>query len=146
MSSKICTCCKTEKPLSEFYKDSRRKDGKQTSCKSCCKARSKVRRDAGEMKKYAERYKGEYRCIHGRKHYNKKRAFVSSLKTPCVNCGESDPVVIDFHHIDPSTKSFNLSSGTGKTYEAIAEEAKKCCCLCANCHRRLHDGQDIRVE
>ena len=142
MSSKICNCCKAEKPLSEFYKDSRRKDCKQPACKSCSKARSKERTKAGLTKKYGSRY----HCFHGRKHYNKKRAYVSSLKTPCINCGESDPVVIDFHHIDPSTKSFNLSNGTGKSYEAIAEEVKKCCCLCANCHRRLHDGQDIRVE
>ena len=128
MSSKICNCCKAEKPLSEFYKDGRRKDGKQTACKTCSKARSKERVKAGLNST------------------RKKRAYINSLKTPCTNCGESDPVVIDFHHIDPSTKSFNLSKGMGKTHKAIAEEVKKCCCLCSNCHRRLHAGQDIRVE
>lgn len=32
---KICKRCKLEKPFSEFYKDSRSKDGKQPKCKKC---------------------------------------------------------------------------------------------------------------
>ena len=32
---KTCTRCKTEKPLSEFYADNRRKDGKLSRCKTC---------------------------------------------------------------------------------------------------------------
>ncbi len=141
-SKKNCNRCKTEKPLSEFYKDSRRKDGKQTSCISCQKAKSKERREAGLM----DKYKGRYTSDNGRKHYSKKRAYICGLRKPCINCGAFDPAFIDFHHIDPSTKSFNLANGHKHSFEAIAEEAKKCCCLCANCHRRLHAGQDIRVE
>jgi len=36
---KVCSKCKTEKPLSEFYNDSSKKDGLGNSCKNCNKAR-----------------------------------------------------------------------------------------------------------
>lgn len=39
---KVCIKCKQEKPLDGFSKDSRRKDGKQPSCKECQKAYHKA--------------------------------------------------------------------------------------------------------
>ena len=74
-----------------------------------------------------QKYKGEW------------KEFIDSYKTPCVICGEPDPIVIDFHHIDPATKSFNISGHT-RAKEKVINEIKKCVCLCANCHRRLHAG------
>lgn len=38
---KVCTNCKVEQPLSEFYKNKQCKDGKDTTCKSCFKQRAK---------------------------------------------------------------------------------------------------------
>lgn len=35
MQTKICTKCKKELPLTEFHKDSRRKDGVYSQCKEC---------------------------------------------------------------------------------------------------------------
>lgn len=35
--TKICKKCKKEKSLSDFYKDSSKKDGLQNKCKECCK-------------------------------------------------------------------------------------------------------------
>jgi len=39
-----------------------------------------------------------------KRHYAKNMALMNSHKTPCVICGESEPVCIDFHHRDESTK------------------------------------------
>jgi len=33
--NKLCKGCNTEKPLDEFYKDKRRKDGRYSKCKQC---------------------------------------------------------------------------------------------------------------
>ena len=39
--TKICCNCGQEKPIDEFVKDNRRKDGHSTLCKECKRARDK---------------------------------------------------------------------------------------------------------
>lgn len=70
--------------------------------------------------------------------YSECASLMQELKTPCVKCGENRKYVIDFHHIDPSTKKFNV--GTAKTYsvKTLMNEVKKCVCLCRNCHQEYH--------
>lgn len=41
--TKICCCCGQEKPLEEFVKDNRRKDGRSTLCKECKRERDRNR-------------------------------------------------------------------------------------------------------
>lgn len=41
-ASKVCSCCKIEKPLSEFGKNARNKDGHDCYCKDC---KSKIQRE-----------------------------------------------------------------------------------------------------
>lgn len=59
-------------------------------------------------------------------------------ENPCVMCGQDDPIVLDFDHIDPSTKTKGISKMLSGHYgwNKISEEIKKCRVLCANCHRR----------
>jgi hypothetical protein len=68
------------------------------------------------------------------------QVFVDSLKTKCVKCGEGRVYVIQFHHKDPNEKLFNIVTGarSHKSKEDVIEEAKKCVCLCANCHKEFH--------
>ena len=63
---------------------------------------------------------------------------MDAMKHPCVKCGESRPYVIDFHHIDPKDKKFNV--GKAKTYsqQTLLKEISKCVCLCRNCHQEFH--------
>ena len=42
MNVKKCYCCKKEKPLSEFSKDNKRKDGLFIYCKECQKQKYKI--------------------------------------------------------------------------------------------------------
>ena len=42
---KVCTKCKIEKELGEFYNESRVKDGKKAECKYCLNNRQKLRRE-----------------------------------------------------------------------------------------------------
>lgn len=54
---------------------------------------------------------------------------------PCVDCGETDPVVLEFDHID--TKSFDIAYGIrNNSWESVLREMDKCEVVCANCHRR----------
>ena len=70
-----------------------------------------------------------------------RRALVDGFKSkPCVHCGiQYPPCAMDLHHIDPSTKLFEVVP-QGRGIEALKEEAKKCVPLCANCHRLFHGG------
>ena len=48
---------------------------------------------------------------------------------------------LDFHHIDPSEKSFNLSMDQlYRSWELITKELDKCVLVCSNCHREIHAG------
>lgn len=57
-TTKVCTKCKQEKPLSEYYKDKRHKDGLYTHCKSCQQAliASWESRNAGKAKAYRKQW------------------------------------------------------------------------------------------
>jgi hypothetical protein len=54
---------------------------------------------------------------------------------PCCDCGESDPVVLDFDH--RRDKTFEIAESlTYRKWEVILAEIEKCDVVCANCHRR----------
>ena len=67
----------------------------------------------------------------------KRRYVFDHLKAnPCVDCGETDPIVLEFDHRDPAEKLFALSKAARRTLAAIRDEIAKCDVRCANCHRR----------
>lgn len=57
---------------------------------------------------------------------------------PCVDCDESDIVVLEFDHINRSKKIGNISTmvRSSVSVEKLVDEIKKCEVRCANCHRR----------
>lgn len=65
------------------------------------------------------------------------REWLQQLKArPCADCGrEFHPVCMDFHHLDPAQKSFNIGMALGKPQVAVLQEVAKCVIICANCHR-----------
>lgn len=75
---------------------------------------------------------------------NKEYIDAYKLKHPCLICGEREPIALDFHHVDPSIKSFEISSKTCSLTQ-LKEEIGKCAVLCANCHRKVH-GQILDLD
>lgn len=61
----------------------------------------------------------------------------------CEQCGEGDPVCLQFHHRDASLKEANVSRAinNGWSEQRIRDEMGKCAVLCANCHLKLHHGR-----
>ncbi len=45
---------------------------------------------------------------------------------------------LEFHHIDPSSKKFTISSGIDKGWRKIKSELDKCILVCPNCHKEIH--------
>lgn len=57
----------------------------------------------------------------------------------CERCGLKDIEILQFHHINPENKKFNLSESYNIiSYDALKIEADKCELLCPNCHAKEH--------
>jgi hypothetical protein len=59
----------------------------------------------------------------------------------CEKCGyNKDISALEFHHLDPSQKDFNISSrNLSSDWNVIKTEVDKCIVVCANCHREIHN-------
>jgi hypothetical protein len=73
----------------------------------------------------------------------KKIEAVALLGGVCQACGEDHPATLQFHHRDPSTKLFGISTKVLATpkkfpWEVVVAEIEKCDLLCANCHAKHH--------
>lgn len=54
---------------------------------------------------------------------------------PCVDCNESDPLLLEFDHL--ADKKFDIGLGfADRNWESILAEMAKCDVVCSNCHRR----------
>lgn len=65
----------------------------------------------------------------------------------CQKCGYSKSMsALEFHHLDPTEKDFNVRDFKSKSFENLKIELDKCILLCANCHRETHDElRDLRA-
>jgi len=80
------------------------------------------------------------RELHSQKQQFKKKLAEIKKASGCVDCGESNPIVLDFDHI--RDKKYNISRmiHDGFSWKAIVKEMQKCEVVCANCHRiRTHN-------
>ena len=92
--------------------------------------------------------RGYYRCKQCRQdrvaeqRRKNKKAIADMFGGKCLLCGYDKHVgVLDFHHLNRSTKSFAVSAqGMTKQFNRLVDEAKKCILLCSNCHREVEMG------
>lgn len=100
-----------------------------------------------DKKKYAnDHYKKNSKLYkeRARKHTkfarDRNRTWVLNylLSHPCVDCGETDPLVLTFDHVRGKKKDniSALSNSRPCSIKTIDEEIKKCDVRCFNCHMR----------
>ncbi len=59
------------------------------------------------------------------------------MEHPCVDCGESDVVVLQFDHVrDDKTYEVGRMISGGYSWATIKAEIDRCEVVCANCHFR----------
>lgn len=69
-----------------------------------------------------------------------KRRLIEYKGGKCLICGYNKcQDALEFHHLDPSQKDYNISGGT-KSFNTLKSEVDKCILVCANCHREIHSG------
>jgi hypothetical protein len=96
-----------------------------------------------QLLQYQRDYRKKNRALVTKKAKDKRQAkllfLIDYLGGVCNSCCISYPsCVYDFHHRDPSEKSFTIGEQMGKSLTGLKLEADKCDLLCANCHRVLH--------
>lgn len=133
MEKKICSKCKEEKELCEFNKNKTRKDGLQTFCKICGQKHSKNYYENNNDKMKTQIHEARKK----RKEVIIKYVYDYLINHPCIDCGETNPLVLEFDHRDGVDKICNITElvANGNNIDKINEEIKKCDVRCANCHR-----------
>lgn len=130
-TEKKCSCCKELKTIDNFQKNGKYHMGK---CKPCHYIYVN-----NENKKNKERYK-KYQKISNKRCYERGKLFIDRYKSiiGCKNCGEKRYWIIDYHHLDPSTKTHPIPWYKTSPIEIIKREIRKCITLCRNCHTDFH--------
>lgn len=104
-------------------------------------------RHHGETEFFADSA-GSWRCRQcqqeavSRRRRRVKRVLVEEAGGGCAICGYDRAIgALHFHHLDPATKRFPVTS-SGRTIglSQAREEAAKCVLLCANCHVEVEAG------
>jgi hypothetical protein len=132
--SKQCSGpCGQFKPLAAFSFKNLAQGRRHGVCRECYKAwnRAHYERNRATYIANARRNTVSYRA-------DTLRRLADYLRhNPCVDCGETDLLVLEFDHRDPSTKRMSVSSMLeGYSWLQIEAEIGKCDVRCANCHRR----------
>ena len=131
---KRCQKCHIEKDEEEYVWRFKALGKRDDICKSCRKiyndqyfngpAKERHLQQVKERKQIAREVAREY--------------ILNYLAThPCVECGESDIRVLEFHHIGDKEQTISHMVAEGFSVDRIQRELDKCQVLCANCHRKL---------
>jgi hypothetical protein len=73
---------------------------------------------------------------------NKQKA-LDYLGNKCISCGYNKcSAALEFHHIDPSNKTNQISRMLTSKWNIILEELNKCILLCSNCHAEHHNSNN----
>lgn len=86
---------------------------------------------------YRETHITNVRRNNKKMHYDKYvKIYDYLLDHPCVDCGETNPLVLEFDHREPKNKTATIAIMLmhGNAWAKIADEIAKCDVRCANCH------------
>ena len=83
--------------------------------------------------------------VNERRHRIKKQ-LVEYKGGRCIGCKYKKYVgALQFHHLDPNEKDFQISGSHCRNFEKLKKEVDKCVLLCGNCHSEVHAGIQMLV-
>ena len=140
---KFCPRCKENKALDEFYRKKDRRAG--SYCKPCQHA-------------YVREHYQKTSAVYNKRRYalhliyterNRRIVLDHLMQHACIDCNESDILVLDFDHVR-GTKHGDISRMIvgGTSARTLQAEIDKCVVRCANCHRRktAHERGSYRTR
>ncbi len=129
---KRCAICGATKPVEDYMWKLKAKNKRDAYCRPCRAAYKKAHYEANKP-----HYLETNRVRASAERRRRVRWLLRHLEAhPCADCGETDPVVLEFDHL--RDKSFGISEGfsSRRAWSLILLEIEKCEVVCANCHRR----------
>lgn len=135
---KKCSTCGIKKSEDDFPLN---KGYRRSKCKACVAENSRLWRleHPGYAKAYMQEYvKKNYAVMVERMRAKKQEIMEWKRARGCTVCGETEPWVLDMHHLDPNEKETNPAQNA--TLKSFLKEVHKCILLCSNCHRKTHAG------
>ena len=126
-----CGRCGDLKPVEEFAWRRRRRLQRDNYCRPCRSAYGKEHYEANK-----QRYIEQAALLKKKVRMERTVKLLAYFKAhPCIDCGETDPVVLEFDHL--RDKAFNVSWAIDNVaWLKVVAEIEKCEVVCANCHRR----------
>jgi 5-methylcytosine-specific restriction endonuclease McrA len=130
-SKRKCIRCGQVKPVDGFAWRRREKGQRDSFCRPCRAAYGKEHYEANRR-----RYIEQAAILKRARMLERTRYLIEFFAVhPCVDCGETDPVVLEFDHL--RDKKFAIGPALSqKSWNSILDEMEKCEVVCANCHRR----------
>jgi 5-methylcytosine-specific restriction endonuclease McrA len=129
---RTCRVCGEQKPLTEFPFRSIVADTRHWICLACQRAWSQawyastVDRPVRAMRARGSARRGQLAA----------QTFAYLNEHPCVDCGESDPIVLDFDHLRDKVAAVSTLVMLRRPWIEVRSEIDKCEVRCANCHAR----------
>lgn len=153
---KTCTRCQTPKSLEAFPKQTQKRDGRGSWCKTCTCENSKDWRAlpgnmakqlaANEVYRKANQPKINERSL-ARRHRDTKRIF-DHYGTRCICCGESERAFLTLDHVHGGGHAHRKARGPGGIYRDVIRDGFPSTyqILCMNCNWAKRYGKPCPHE
>ncbi len=130
--ARFCRLCQTERRKEDFSWKDKKNAVRHSYCRFCQNERSKAHYSLNKAR-YLEKSKRRNQKV-----LKEIREYVwNFLSThPCIDCGESDIIVLEFDHISDKINSISGILKDKSSLLKLKTEIDKCVVRCANCHRR----------
>jgi hypothetical protein len=131
--TKICGTCGYRKQIVEFNFKNTCKGTRQSYCRDCGKEYT-----GSHYQRNRDYYIEKARKNSAKARKSSRERVVEYLKThPCVDCGETEIVVLQFDHVKGEKRQeISYMVRKGASWNTIEIEIAKCEVRCANCHAR----------
>lgn len=128
----VCGRCRTVKPAGAFAWHDKHRGVRQPWCRDCHNAHKRAFYALNRATGIAR--VGRRRDAIASENAVRARGYLEVH--PCVDCGETDPSILEFDHLRDKKHDVTRMIASGHLWSSVEREIAKCEIRCVNCHRR----------